>query len=256
LLPFGEFYCLQRTVLLANELSPQIADSTMKTDFIQRCTRFSLCLFTVLMVTTLVTCSGCVGMIANLLHVGMGNPVRARYGGLKDREVAVVCLSNSSSFRTATAAAQIAKSLEKNLRRQVNDIKVVDQQKIDDWRDRNEWNQIDYIELGRGVGADMVVAIDLGSFSLHEGATLFKGRCDLKITVFDLVDEGKIVYDSRPPQVQYPLNAGQHVADINEREFRNKFIEVVATELAHHFHDYDLIEDYGRDADVLKLSGG
>lgn len=205
---------------------------------------------------SLIACSGCIGMVANLLHVGMGNRVPARFGGLKDRQVAVVCLSNSSSFGTTTAATNIAESLEKALSRNVKDIKLVAQQEINDWRDRNDWNQIDYIELGRGVGADTVVAVDLESFSLHDGPTLFKGRCELQITVYDLLAEGKIIYDSRPPEIQYPLNAGQHVADISEREFRTRFIRVVATELAHHFYAYELVDDFGRDATMLDRSGG
>ncbi len=86
------------------------------------------------------------------------------------------------------------------------------------------------------------------------GAT-FKGRCDAQITAYDLMDEGKIVYDDSPPQIQYPYNAGQHVADISEREFRRKFIDIVATEIAHHFVPYEFEEDYGRDADVLEMPG-
>lgn len=227
----------------------------MKTDSTPSCPCPTACLFAVLTLSMLVACSGCVGLVANLLHVGMGNRVPALFGGLKQRKVAVVCLSSSSSFGTTTAAARVAKSLEQNLGRHVKDIEIIDQQAIDDWRDRNEWNQIDYIELGRGVGADMVVAVDLGTFSLHDGPTLFRGRCDAQITVYDLLDEGKIVYDSRPPQIQYPVNVGQHVADISEREFRTKFISVVANELGHHFYAYDLIENYGRDAEMLELTG-
>jgi len=194
-------------------------------------------------------------MLANLLHVGMGNRVPARCKGLKDRRVAVVCLSGSSSFGSTKAAGEIARSLERRLEKNVKGIEVISQQEIDDWRDRNEWNEIDYLELGRGVSAETVLAVNLGSFSLHDGPTLFKGRCDVEMTVYDLLNEGNIVYDSTPTQVQFPINTGQHVTDTREREFRNKFIEVVASELSHYFYAYLLEEDYGRDAEMLTVSG-
>lgn len=194
--------------------------------------------------------TGCIARFAaTLMHAGMGNKVPPKYSGcaVPDRKIAIVCLTQSSSFGSTTAAESICENVIKYLRNHIEEINLVDQQEIDRWMDENDWNQIDYRELGQGVGADVLVAIDIRSFSLHEGKTLYKGRADVEITVYDLGLNGKIVFEEAPPEIQYPVTAGFFTSEISESEFQKQFVDFVAYRIARNFYPYELSEDFGRD---------
>lgn len=204
-----------------------------------------------LVVFLVVTAGGCVGLVANLMHVGMGNLVQPQFADLVGRRVAVVCVSSSSSFGPTTAAEEIAKRVQKYLKEHVPDIKLTSQQEVADWMDRHDWNFIDYREVGEGVAADMLVAIEIKSYSLHEGPTLYKGRADVRVAVHDMALDGEVVYEQSPPQIQYPVNSEHHTADVSEEEFSRIFADVVANRVARQFYAYEVAEDFGRDRSVI-----
>ncbi len=199
-------------------------------------------------VALLASASGCIGLAAHLMHASFGNKVKPRYEGLAEQRVAVVCVSQSATFGPTAAAHEIARRVEKYLATNVEEIQIIDQQEIDSWMDSHEWNQIDYREVGQGVNAQKLIAIEIKSFSLYEGKTLFKGRCDLEFKVYDLTTpEASIVLEDIPPQVQYPLTSGMYTADTTEESFRRAFIDVIAVRVARNFYPYDVADDFGRD---------
>ena len=201
--------------------------------------------------------TGCVGLLANLLHTSLGNLTPAQFEGLADRRVAVVAVSNSSSFWPTTAAEEIAQQVERALTENVKKIQIVKQQEIDEWMDRNDWNEINYQELGKGIGADSVVAIDVGSFSLHDGKTLFRGRADVEIKVYDISNGGEIIFQETPPQIVYPAATGVHKTDTSEPNFRRMFLTVLSNRIARYFYAYDASLDFGQEAsDTLLLGRG
>jgi hypothetical protein len=201
---------------------------------------------------TVPTMVGCVGIAAQLLHIGLGNMVQPKYEGLAEQRVAVVCVSQSSLFGPTTAAVEIAEQIERNLKSAIPTIHVIDQQQINAWTDEHDWNQIDFRELGQGVGAQKLVAIELNSFSLYEGKTLFKGRADVAITVYDLARaSNEPVFEEVPPQIQYPITTGQYTADTTEETFRRRFIQVIAKRVARNFYAYEVAEDFGEDPTAL-----
>ncbi len=204
----------------------------------------------------LLASTGCIARFAaNMLHTSLGNKVLAKFEGLEEMHVAVVAVSGLSSFGPTTAAEMIARKVEAKLRENVSGIQIVDQQEIGDWMDHNDWNEVDYQEVGAAVGADMVVAIDMQSFSLYDGPTLFRGKSDVVITVYDVKNRGAILFEEAPPQILYPIAAGLHVSgDTNEAVFRRRFIEYASTRIARNFYNYDATTDYGQDA--LVLGGG
>lgn len=208
--------------------------------------RHALVAFTAVLL--FLSASGCVNLAAHLLHAGMGERVKPRYDGLKTQRVAVVCVSQSATFGPTAAAHEIAKRVEKYLAMNVEEIQIIDQQKIDAWMDENDWNQIDYREIGQGVDAQKLVAIEIKSYSLHEGNTLFKGRADIRVAVYDLTNaETPVVFEEIPPQIQYPITSGVYSADTTEEAFERGFIDVISSRVARDFYTYDLREDFGRD---------
>ncbi len=194
------------------------------------------------------TATGCVNLAAHLLHAGLGNRVKPRYTGLVGQRVAVVCIAQSATFGPTSAAHEVASRIEKYLSANVEEIQIIDQQTIDAWMDENEWNQIDYREVGQGINADKLIAVEIKSFSLFEGKTLFKGRSDVQVSVYDLTTpDTPVVFEEIPPQIQYPITSGLYTADTTEESFRRSFVDVIASRIARNFYDYDLTEDFGRD---------
>ncbi len=190
---------------------------------------------------------GCVGLVAHLINAGWGDEVEARYEGLTEKKVAVVCLARSSLYGPSSSSADIAARVEHFLAERVPKITIIPQQEVNEWTDEHDWDQRDYPLLGKGIGADQIVAIDVLSMSLHEGNTLYRGRTDIELRVLDMSCGGKVVYTEVLPQIVFPATNGLHITDVSEGEFRRQFLEWVSAQVAHRFYDYDRTEDFGRD---------
>ncbi len=207
----------------------------------------------VLVATLLTLTTGCVGLVANLVHVAKGNMVPPAFEGLKGRRVAVVCVSNSQAFGPTSASIVLARQVGKLIQQNVKEVSIIEPQKVADWIDEHDWDYVDYVAVGRGVDAEMVLAIDLDGFSLHDGKTLYKGRADVQLVVYDLTEQGggKEVFALVPPQIQYPKNLGMHTTDISESAFRRKFLNVVARHIAKQFYSYDMQEEFAEDTTII-----
>ena len=84
---------------------------------------------------------------------------------------------------------------------------------------------------------------------MHEGNTLYKGRCDVVVNVFDMDQGGKVVYSEVLPQIQDPVVLpGRHITDISEAEFRNQFLDTVAEKIAQTFYPHDRVNEFAPDA--------
>ena len=209
------------------------------------------CLLWLLPALTITIAPGCAGFVANLIHVAKGNLVPAECELLEGRKVAVVCVSDASSYGPIRAADTIARQATQLIQANVKKIQTVDQQTIEQWKDTHDWNEIDYTEIAKGVDAELIVAIDLISFSLHEGKTMYKGRSDVEVAVYDMTQDGKQVFRVSPSQIQYPRSSGYTISEISEREFRNRFVGVVARRVARLFYAYESVEDYAQDSTLI-----
>ncbi|MCX5673407.1 MAG: hypothetical protein NTX87_00205, partial [Planctomycetota bacterium] len=134
------------------------------------------------------------------------------FGGLKGKHVAVVCrplpsLQYSNSNVGRDLAGQITLLLQQN----VPKIKTVDQRKIAKWTDENRWEE--YVEVGKAMKADVVVGIDLESFSLYQAQTLYQGKANATVQVYDC-KSGKILFEKTMPQSVYPPNTAIFTADM------------------------------------------
>lgn len=212
-------------------------------------TRKLICL--VLMILCLAPTVGCVGLFANFLNVMGAGLIPPAYAGLKDKKVAVVCVSNSQLFGPTSTSSQISTRMSRLLANHVKGIEVVPPQQIEDWIDRNGWDMIDFQAIGKGVEAEVVVAVDVRTFSLHDGATMLKGRGDFDMVVYDITT-GQEVFSRSPPQIEFPTTSGVSTTSTSEREFKRLFLDTVATRLARNFYPFDMNDDVA--ADVAKLS--
>ena len=147
-----------------------------------------------------------------------------------------------------TPPQMISKEVGRILSQRIDKIELVRADEVADWIDRNQWNEIDYIQVGEGVHADLVIALDVESFRLREGATLFKGKASVHTTVFDIANGGAVVFESSAFDFSYPANGARHSTETNESSFRRLFIRSLARQLAKDFFAYDRQEDFAYDA--------
>jgi hypothetical protein len=189
---------------------------------------------------TVATSAGCVGLTAQLLYwVNGGNKIDPEFEGMKEKRVAVVCVSNSGSYGPNSFCSLLERRVGMALREQGDKI------------DSNDWNQMDYREIGRGVNADMVLGIDVGDLRLHEGQTLYQGRATLTVTVYDMQDDGKVAFRRSIPDFTFPQNGPRHATEMTEARFRSLFVEVLAKQVAKYFCPYMFEEDFAKDATGL-----
>lgn len=202
---------------------------------------------TVLALCLLVPVSGCVGLMAQMLYWSGSGQAKAAFDGLEKKRVAVICVSDSSSFGLGTDSLQLARTVAGILKENVKDIKVVRPDEIADWIDRHDWNEVDFVEVGRGVSADMVVAVELKSFSLYEGQTLYRGRANVKARVLDIKAGGHEVFSRKLDEITFPSSGGYSTTDSTEAKFRAAFLQILADQISRLFYDHDMWDDYSSD---------
>jgi len=198
-------------------------------------------------VSVLAVTPGC-GILATVAYwIDGPTKVPAQFSGLEKKRVAVVCLDGNSLGGPAGEADAIAKMVSLTLGNKVRDINVVRPSEIADWIDNRGEDLTDYRDVGRGVKADMVVGIDLASFSIHEGQTLLKGKARVGIKVYDMTKGGELVFEAPPKEISWPENGSRHVTE-NEANFRTIFIKTLADKIANNFYNHELLEDFALDA--------
>jgi hypothetical protein len=195
----------------------------------------------------LVTAGGCVSLAANLLHAIHGNNRPAEFDGLKGRKVAIVCGTDSGMGTDATSAL-LTGYIHAALNNNVKDIDIVRQSEVERWLDSHGRSDADYVEVGKGVGADSVLAVEVLNLSLKNGATLYKGQSDISVTVYDVSAGGKVVFRKLIPEFVFPKMGGPTVTDISEAKFRSRYLTIVASTISGLFYDVDATADFALDA--------
>jgi hypothetical protein len=194
--------------------------------------------------------TGCIGFASTLMYWIKGNKVDARCTALEDKRVAVVCVTGSSVVGPNNEGESLARAVTMLLDKNVKKIRVVRPEEVAQWRDQNNWDELDYKVIGRGVKADMVVAIDLASFGIHENPTLLRGKASVKTTVYDMSDNGNVVFRDGPKEYVFPESGGHHAVE-NESNFKRIYLTMLAQNIAKNFYAYDKIDDFGQEAGFI-----
>lgn len=203
--------------------------------------------FFVLATILLGTLAGC-GTFAQFMYAIKGMEVKAAYPGLKDSRVAVVVVSDASSYGPDSLTRVVGRALGARLSEKVKGITVVSHQTIENWQDTHGWNEIDFVALGKSVKADKVVAIEIDSYSIREGSTMFKGRAMITTSVYDIANEGQIVFNKGPGEYQFPKSHGRPAISTNPRQFETAYLSMLVDSIARNFHKHDRTDTVAEDA--------
>lgn len=191
--------------------------------------------------------AGC-GTFAQLMYTLQGLKVEAAYDGLKESRVAVVVVSDASSYGPDSLSHIVGKALGNQLAANVKEITVLSQKEVQNWRDANGWNEINFVELGRGLDVDRVIAVEIGSYSIHEGQTMYKGRASVTTSVYDIADNGQIVFSQGPAEYQYPKSHGRPAISTTEQQFEAQYLSQLVTTIARNFYKHDKVDTVAEDA--------
>jgi hypothetical protein len=214
---------------------------------------------------TVFVSGGCVSGLTTMMYLIKGTNVDPEFKHLKGKTVAVVVQQGADlTYPNPRVPQELAVQVGNFLQKNVSKIKVIDQQKVADWCDQNDAE--DVTALGKALKADMVVSVELAGFSLLQGQTMYQGRAVTSIQVYDCRDEakrakdkikydkesGNVVFEKSLPQTVDPPNTGIPTSEMQEYEFRQRFIRVLADQIGRHFYPHDRNSDFARDSNALR----
>jgi hypothetical protein len=187
---------------------------------------------------------GCKSGLESLTILIEGYDIPAECDGLKEKKVVVVCKPLTSlEFSSSGVDRALAEGICERLKAHVKKIQIIDPQKVAALIDKGK---DDYLEIGKALKADKVVAVDIESFGVLDGQTLFKGRSTVSIRVYD-VAEKQVEWHKAPPQFEYPKIGSMPAQELPEMEFRNQFVAVLAEQISRFFYPHDRHDDYASD---------
>ncbi len=199
----------------------------------------------------LITTSGCFGAAAQLFYVLYGHKTKAAYAGLEGKKVAVICVSDEVTYGPDTLTQVVNKLVSRQLATNVKRISIIPPSTIDSWVDMNGWNEVDYVEIGRGVKADMVVAIEVGGFTIHDGKTLFKGQSNVTVTVYNAKAGGEVEYVYGPTDYVFP-KVGRPIMQSSEQQFETIYLAKLSDQISRLFYDSDSLDEVADDATFMR----
>ena len=199
-----------------------------------------------LLASALLVFPGC-GAMAQLMYVLKGHNVPAEFQGLEGKKIAVVCVSDASAYGPDPLTYSISNAMSVKLARGLKDSTVVPVTKVEEWIDTHGWDERDFVALGQGVDVDAVVAIDIASYSIHEGATLFKGRADVTATVYNIRNGGQVEHHYGPKIFEYP-SAGRPAIQTTDRQFEAMYLGQLVIHLSNQFCEHDHLDSFASDA--------
>lgn len=210
--------------------------------------RFATCVLVLIFpLVVLATSTGCINQMAGLLYVIRGHKVAPKYEGLTGKRVAVLCISDASAYGPDTLTNTVSKHVGIKIAQGVKNVQVVGPTMIERWIDEYGWDESMVVELGQGIKADMVVVIEVGSYSIHEGATMYKGKADLTVTVYDIEKNGQITFADGPDLFMFPEN-GRPVPQTSDRQFEAFYLARLTDHISKLFVAYDRMDSIADDA--------
>ena len=203
----------------------------------------------VLSLILLLPFTGCLQrIVATAAYLTIGPNIDAECEALDGKRVAVLCRPPASlEYRYAGADQELAKRIGNLLRIDGDKIDVVDHREVENWLDQKDFSDHDMQVLAKDVGADMVLKIELETFSLLEGQTLRRGRASADISVYDVSQNGELVWTKPLDEFLFPANSAVPIQEKSEKVFRSQYLNMLASKIAKSFYEHDKYADVAND---------
>lgn len=167
---------------------------------------------------------------------------------IMEGKVAVVCRPRAStSYQYGDVSCELAKALRTKIllgvqkfkkKKKRESIELIPQEEVEKYCDGME-AESDFVEIGRAVGADQVIAVDLLGFNHIAGTNVWQGRADMNVQLID-VKTGDVLYQPEAmPEYVYPRNHPVPSTDQNEWNFQREYILRLGNYISKQFVPYD-----------------
>lgn len=207
--------------------------------------------FLLLLAICIIPLTGCIQLAANLMHVVSGPQVPAEFKGLDGKKIAVVANDESGICQTETTI-RLAGNLKGILAGKLRKSSFISQEEVDRWLHDESSREQDFAAIGKGVKADYLIAVEMLDLKLKDGQTLYRGRSNIMVTVWD-VGATKIAFRKILPEHSYPVMAGQAATETDDEKFRRAYLLNVASKIGRYFYAHEFGEDVATDATILSF---
>ena len=170
--------------------------------------------------------------------------IEAAYDGLEKEKVVVLAhVSRGAQFTYPGLENDLVKGVIRELRDNVDGIKLVDTNEVRQWKDEN--TEYELPDVGRAFDATRVLYLEVTEFTLHEhqSSTLFRGTTKIRVQIADMEKDGDVVFDTHVEPV-FPGSRPIPTSDMSQDKFRAMFMKFLARQIAHQFFEYRPDEDF------------
>ncbi len=189
-------------------------------------------------------CGQALGVLGRAIYGDNVNPPCMEMEG----KVAVVCRPRAStSYQYGDVSNELAKAVNTRValgikefrkKKKRESIEMIPHEEVEKYCDGME-AESDFVEIGKAVGADQVIAIDLLGFNHIAGTNVWQGRADMNVQLID-VKTGNIIYQPESlPEYVYPRNYVVSSTDQNEWNFQREYILRLGRYISKQFVPYN-----------------
>ncbi|MBL8888614.1 MAG: hypothetical protein JNL67_01455 [Planctomycetaceae bacterium] len=205
---------------------------------------------TIALLLSLIVFPGCIGTAAQFMYVLFGHKTKAEFAEFKGKRVAIVTLSDAAAFGPDTVSETLSRAITMHLVKNVKKIDIVPQGQVASWMDENGFGAPDPVAIGQGVDADYVLVVNISDYSIKDGKTLYKGRCNYKFDVYDIKENGRLTFGRGPLEFVFPRD-GRPAIESSEAKFEAFYLARLSDRIAKSFYEYDSTEDAAIDSQLM-----
>lgn len=190
-----------------------------------------------LVLASLAFCSGCHGL-ADFFRTNRGMDRRSpKCTALEGARVAIVCLAGPTVVIESSRRQELEDELSMSFAVNVKRIEMIPNNAVRKWRTENRWDEVDFIPLGQGLGADKVVEVELFSYDVTEKTGAIGGTASVKTVVYDLTDHGRIAYRNGPSDITHEVRPPP-----DRVHFERAFVQHIVRTVAQEFYVLDRVD--------------
>lgn len=173
--------------------------------------------------------------------------IAPEYAGLADSTVAVVVYADMDTmYEYPRVREDLSQVVAVMLRRNVENVTVIDPGRVVRYQDDTiDWESLPIQSVGRRLGADKVLYISLGEYSMREAGSisLARGRIRAHVSVYDCTLEpgvDPVQWRQRNVTVLFPEEGPAGIAGQNDRNLQIQTHVLFAEKVARYFYEHKL----------------
>jgi hypothetical protein len=202
-----------------------------------------LCWLLMLMALATAGCTRLMTFGALLIY---GTELPAEFKDLQGKRVAVAVMT-PNGIQNEASSAILSRQLNALLAANVKKISMVDAQEVDQVARDFPSGSVDMVKLGQRLDAEYVVAVQLSDLLLHDGPTLYKGRCKCSVAVYNIKEGTTPVFVKDHSNFTAP-ESGIPKTAMEEAKFQGVYLGLLAKFIAMNFHPHERGADIAIDA--------